>query len=124
MKNYTAEQLNKMNLAEVEQAMADIENAGWYISAEMADRLHGTEREDYEQAKRTLTVLATRRYNLRKDTKEYKEECLAIKKKYLNTKEKNLENGFYGCYGKVGLLKDIQELREEIAKAEREIAAM
>ena len=54
---YTKEQIEAMTAEETENAILEIQKDGGYHSAFFADRLHGTEREEFEANERTLSTL-------------------------------------------------------------------
>jgi hypothetical protein len=63
MKLYTVtyDELKEMTLADVNAMIEAIENDGGMISAEMADRLFGTEEKEYEHNQHTLRQLYQKR---------------------------------------------------------------
>jgi hypothetical protein len=121
MKTYTNEAINAMNLTEVNEAIEAIENDGWYISAEMADRLCGEEAERYNEANTTLRRLYNRKGQLRQETKEYWEEVANRQIGYI-TKWTEEYNTTESAYKKAMLTKSIEEAKKDLAKAEKKLA--
>ena len=121
MKTYTNEAINAMNLAEVNEAIEAIENAGWYINAEMADRLCGEEAERYNEANATLRRLYNRKGQLRRETKEYWEEVAKKQADYI-TKWTEEYNTTESAYKKAMLTKSIEEAKADLARAEKKLA--
>ena len=66
--------INEMNREELDRAIAEIESDPKYISAKMADRLSGEEKEYYD--KQFNTLLALNRARANKRTKEEYAEML------------------------------------------------
>lgn len=121
MKTYTNEAINAMNLAEVNEAIKAIENDGWYISAEMADRLCEEEAQRYTEANCALYYLYHRRGQLRRETKEYWEEEANRQIGYI-TKWTEEYNTTESAYKKAMLTKSIADAKEDLARAEKKLA--
>lgn len=90
--------INEMNREEIDKAIAEIENNPAYISAEMADRLVGTEKAFYEEQRNRLLDLYRARANKR--TKEEYEEMLEDTLETLSDLNRQLEEEttFYNKY--------------------------
>lgn len=110
MKLYTVtcEELNAMTLADIDAMIDTIENDCGMISAEMADRLFGTEEQEYEHNQRTLRKLYQKRETFNPAYWEYQKTQL----------EKTL--AWYESLNPCEECK--QEIEEKIAELRKEIA--
>lgn len=110
-----------MTINEVNARIEAIENNPFYQSAEMADRLQGAEKEEYEKMCAELAVLYTKRAELKRQTKEYWEEVLARQEGYVAkwTAEKEETDSVLKKYN---LTKSIEEAQKTIEMAKAKIA--
>lgn len=123
MKLYTVtnQELEAMTYDNLNNFIALIENDGAMISAEMADRLHGTEAEAYEHNCATLRRLYQERSQRSEGliaTKKAQIECYT---QYVHTWEADIAKGRYNYRGKQGMLEDIIEYNNLIEKLTKEL---
>jgi hypothetical protein len=112
--------INEMNLIEVENEIANIENDPKYFSASMADRLQGAEERWYEEQTDKLLALYGRRNALKRNTKEYWYGVLNTQAEYLTQWNEELLNN-PNAYRKAQLNRDIEEAKATIEKAIAEL---
>ena len=112
--------INEMNLTEVENEIANIENDPKYFSASMADRLQGTEEVWYEEQTDKLLALYSRRNALKRNTKEYWYGVINTQTEYLTKWNEELLNN-PNAYRKAQLNRDIEEAKATIEKAIAEL---
>lgn len=131
MKLYTVtyEELNAMTLVDIEAMIEAIENDGGMISAEMADRLFGTEEEEYEHNQHTLRqlyqkrrqILATSEDTLRRNLAYNNQEIEELQKKR-ELKERNKEIWKDNEMHLMFIQCDIEMIDEKIAMLEKQNA--
>ena len=112
--------INEMNLIEVENEIANIQNDGRYFEANMADRLQGEEKKWYEEQTNKLFALHSRRTELKRTAKDYWYGVINTQTKYLTKwNEELLDNP--NAYKKAQLNRDIEEAKATIEKAIAEL---
>lgn len=123
MKLYTVtnQELEAMTYDNLNNYIDMINNDGAMISAEMADRLHGTEREDYEYNCATLRRLYQERSQRSEGLIATKKAQIETYKRYVQTWETDLAAGRYNYRGKQGMMEDIKEYNDLIKKLTKEL---
>jgi hypothetical protein len=112
--------INEMNLIEVENEIANIQNDYRYFEADMADRLQGEEKKWYEEQTNKLFALHNRRTDLKRTAKDYWYGVINTQTKYLTKwNEELLDNP--DAYRKAQLNRDIEEAKATIKKAIAEL---
>ena len=135
MKLYTVtyEELNTMTLADINAMIETIENDGEMISAEMADRLFGDEKREYEHNKATLYTLYQKRAiltptsvdTLKSNIQFYNKEIEKLEKQNKAKefwKNNNAEMWERAQFSIEWNNKQIQEYKKKIAECEKELA--
>ena len=135
MKLYTVtfEEINAMTLADINAMIEAIENDAEMWSAEMADRLIGTEKEEYEHNKNTLYKLYQKKAiltptsisRLKANIQYYNEEIEKLEKQNKNKefwKDCNADMWERLQFEIEWNNQKIKEYKDKIAECERELA--
>ena len=108
--------INEMNLIEVENEIANIQNNCRYFEADMADRLQGEEKKWYEEQTNRLFELHNRRTELKRTTKEYWYGVINTQTKLITKWNEELLNN-PSAFKKIELNRNIEEAKATIEKA-------
>lgn len=115
--------INEMNLTEVENEIANIENDYKYFEAEMADRLQGEEKKWYEEQTNKLLALYNRRTDLKRTTKDYWYGVINTQTQLITKWNEELLNN-PSAFKKIELKKEIEYAKATIEKAIAELNKM
>ena len=111
---------NEMTIEEINKAINTIENDPYYISALMADRLIGTEKEEYEHNCNTLYNLRVALNEKRQQTVEYWEEVKADTQRGIDKWTEELNNN-PTAFKRYDLNRSIEDANKTINKANKKI---
>lgn len=109
----------EMTLEEINAMIETIKNDDDMFSAEMADRLIGTEKEEYEHNKRVLLNLYDLR-NKKQDPKDLIKKTINNYHRYIENVKRDIENGFRVVESKARL----KAFENELAKLEEKLASL
>jgi gas vesicle protein len=111
---------DEMTIEEITEAINTIENDPYYISALMADRLIGTEKEEYEHNCKVLHNLRIARRVLREQTVSYWQEVKESAKQGIDKWTEELA-AKPTAFKRYELNRSIEDANKTIAKANKKI---
>jgi gas vesicle protein len=111
---------DEMTIEEITEAINTIENDPYYISALMADRLIGTEKEEYEHNCEVLHNLRIARRVLREQTVSYWQEVKESAKQSIDKWTEELA-AKPTAFKRYELNRSIEDANKTIAKANKKI---
>jgi gas vesicle protein len=111
---------DEMTIEEITEAINTIENDPYYISALMADRLIGTEKEEYEHNCKVLHNLRIARRVLREQTVSYWQEVKESAKQSIDKWTEELA-AKPTAFKRYELNRSIEDANKTIAKANKKI---
>jgi gas vesicle protein len=111
---------DEMTIEEITEAINTIENDPYYISALMADRLIGTEKEEYEHNCKVLHNLRIARRVLREQTVSYWQEVKESAKQVIDKWTEELA-AKPTAFKRYELNRSIEDANKTIAKANKKI---